>query len=324
MMDYLKRAQEVIDVEIEGLSQMRNALDASWTAAVDLILRRIEAGGKIVVTGMGKNMHVGQKIAATLTSTGATAVTLHPSEAMHGDLGVVSAHDVLLAISYSGETDELLHLLPVARRIGAAIVCFTADAESQLAERSDVALSIAVPREACPFNMAPTASTTATLALGDALAMVLLDARGFRQEDYAKLHPGGAIGRSLLLRVEDIMRKSDRLPLVRPGTPVREAVEAMTLKKSGAVAVVDENERLLGILTDGDLRRHLFNEISPAAALIEQIMTSVPVTVHQGDLAVEALKLFEEHNIDDLLVVDDEQRVVGIVDIQDLPKLKIF
>lgn len=323
-MDHLKRAQEVIEIEIEGLRKLRQNLDGSWADAVALVLRRIEAGGKIVVTGIGKNLHVGQKIAATLTSTGATAVTLHPSEAMHGDLGVLGAKDVLLAISYSGETEELLHLLPIARRIGAAILCFTADAESQLAQRSDVALSIAVPREACPFNMAPTASTTATLALGDALAMVLLDARGFRQEDYAKLHPGGAIGHSLLLRVEDIMRKSDRLPLVRPGTPVREAVEAMTLKKSGAVAVIDEDERLIGILTDGDLRRHLFSEISPAAALIEQLMTPDPIAVHHGDLAVDALKLFEQHDIDDLLVIDDSRKVVGIVDIQDLPKLKIF
>ncbi len=323
-MDYLKRAQEVIEIEMEGLRQVSRNLDGHWASAVELVLRRIEAGGKIVITGIGKNLHVGQKIAATLTSTGATAVTLHPAEAMHGDLGVLGPNDVLLAISYSGETDELLHLLPVARRIGAAILCFTADAGSQLARRSDVALSIAVPREACPFNMAPTASTTATLALGDALAMVLLDARGFRQEDYAKLHPGGAIGRSLLLRVEDIMRTSDRLPIVLPGTPVREAVEAMTRKKSGAVAIVDENDRLLGILTDGDLRRHLFNEVSPAAATIEQFMTPDPVTVRHGDLAVEALKLFEEHNIDDLLVIDEHRKVVGIVDIQDLPKLKVF
>lgn len=323
-MDYVQRAREVIETEIEGLQEIRRRLDDHFTRAVTLIVDRLSRGGKIVVTGIGKNLHVGQKIAATLTSTGAPAVVLHPSEAMHGDLGMVSPGDVLLAISYSGETEEILGLIPVARRIGAAILSMTADPASSQAQRSDVVLSIAVPREACPFNMAPTTSTTATLALGDALAMVLLEARGFRQEDYAKLHPGGAIGRSLLLRVEDIMRKADRLAMVTAEVSVRDAVQAMTQKKSGAVAIVDQDRRLLGILTDGDLRRHLFNEVSPATSALEDLMTRNPVTVQVSELAVDALKLFEQHNIDDLIVLDADGRVVGLVDIQDFPKLKIF
>lgn len=322
--DHLKRAVEVLQIEIEGLQHVKERLGSEFSEAVQLLLQTLAAGGKIIITGVGKNLPVGQKIAATLTSTGAPAFVLHPLEAMHGDLGIVSRGDAVLAMSYTGETEELASLLPILKRAGARIIALTGNRNSTLATHSDIVLDIKVPREACPFNMAPTASTTAALALGDALAMVLLEARGFRKEDYALLHPGGAIGRTLLLRASDIMRTGERLARVTLGTSVKDAILAMTSARAGSVAIVDQDGKLAGIFTDGDLRRHLTASPDLIHRRIEEVMTPNPVTVNAAALAVEVLSIYETHNIDDLIVVDEQNRVVGMIDIQDLPKFKIL
>ena len=323
-MTYQERAKEIMDIEMEGLRQARDGLGVAFSRAVRLILGQLQAGGKIVVTGVGKSLHVGQKMAATLTSTGSPATTLHPSEAMHGDFGILQPNDVLIALSYSGGSDELLTLIPVVRRQQVKIVTMTGMTRGGLADLSDEVIPVIVSREACPFNMAPTASTTAMMAIGDALAIVLLEARGFRREDYARLHPGGAIGRSLLLRVTDIMRTGERVARVPMNALVRDAVVAMTRCRSGSVAITTDDGRVAGIFTDGDLRRHLADLRDLTERPIREVMSPDPVTVRQSALAVEVLHLFEEHAIDDLIVLDDEGLLSGLVDIQDLPRLKIF
>jgi len=321
---YIERAREILDIEIAGLHKVRDALGLDFDKAVDRVLAALANGGKIVVTGVGKNIPIGQKIAATLTSTGSPAVFLHPSDAMHGELGIVAAGDVVIALSYSGESEELLNLLPALKRNQVAIIGMCSSRDNALARCSDEVILIAVDAEACPFNMAPTTSTTVTLAVGDALAMVLLEARGFRREDYAKLHPGGAIGRTLLLHVRDIMRTGNRVARVRKGSKVRDAILAMTEAKSGMVAVVAEDNKLSGIFTDGDLRRHLAGPTSIMELRIEEVMTPRPITLSPDHLAVDVLALFQKHSIDDLVIVDAEGRLAGIVDIQDLPKFKIL
>ena len=323
-MDYLKRARDVLEIEIGGMKKVRDELNGGFIQAVDAILETIDKGGKVVVTGVGKNWHIGNKIAATLTSTGTPAVVMHPIEAMHGDFGILDDHDILLAMSYSGASDELMALLQPVKRKGIAIIAMTGEAESPLAQHSDIIVSVKVDKEACPFNMAPTTSTTATLALGDALAMVLLEARGFKIEDYAKLHPGGAIGRTLLLRVDDVMRTGDRCATVRSGKPVREALVAMTSAQAGCVAIVENDQTLAGIMTDGDLRRHLIETPNLLELPVETVMTRDPITLKKDMLALEILNIYEKHNIDDLIVVDDQNRAIGAVDIQDMPKLKIL
>lgn len=323
-MDFAERAREVLDIEIDSLQKARGRLGHEFADAVSLILACVEKNGKIVVTGIGKSLHIAQKISATLASTGSTSVTLNPAQAMHGDLGILNSGDVLLALSYSGESEELIALLPIARRFGVKVVSITGDPGSSLAKHSDVVIPAAVDREACPFNMAPTSSTTVALAIGDALAMVLLEARGFEKKDYAKLHPGGAIGRALLLRVSDIMRTGDRLASVREDARVKDAVMAMTQARSGSAAVVDADNKVLGIFTDGDLRRHIAKNANVMDLPVKQLMTSKPIAVTADRLAVEVLRIYEEKNIDDLLVVDAQNHLVGAVDIQDLPKLKIL
>ncbi len=323
-MDYIERARAALDIEIEEMRRARDGLDRGFADAVELALAALASGGKLILTGIGKNLPIAQKVAATLTSTGAPAVVLHPLEAMHGDLGIVRANDLALALSFSGASEELLNLLPAIRRAGAKIVAVTGDAESALARASDARILVRVEREACPFNMAPTASTTATLALGDAFAMVLLEARGFGRDDYAKLHPGGAIGRTLLLRVSDIMRAGERLAQVPLTARVRDAVLEMTRARAGAVAVVGPDGRCAGIFTDGDLRRHLEDAGTLADRPIREVMTPNPIRLRQDRLAVDVLALFERHNIDDLIVTDAGDRVVGLVDLQDLPKMKIL
>jgi arabinose-5-phosphate isomerase len=323
-MNHIELAQDVFDCEIEGLTNVRNGLGDGFLAAVSAILECLDNRGKVVITGMGKNLHIAQKISATLASTGTTSVVLNPTQAMHGDLGILQAGDVLLALSYSGESDEILVLLPLAKRMQVTLVAVTGVEDSTLAKHSDIILPAAVEREACPFNMAPTSSTTATLALGDALAMVLLKARGFEREDYAKLHPSGAIGRALLLRVCDIMRTGARIATVGADACVKDALLAMTEARAGSAGITDDDNRLLGIFTDGDLRRHIGDHANVLSLPISTLMTANPLTVREDDLAVDVLKIFEDHNIDDLLVVDAENRVVGAVDIQDLPKLKIM
>lgn len=323
-MNHIHRAQEVIDIEIEGLQKARNGLGHEFADAIALILECLDKNGKVVVTGIGKNFHIAQKVSATLASTGSTSVVLDPTQAMHGDLGILSKDDVLLALSYSGESEELLALLPIVKRSGVKIIAVTGSPDSTLAKSSEVVIASTVEREACPFNMAPTASTTATLAVGDALAMVLLEARGFGKEDYAKLHPGGAIGRALLLRVSDIMRTADRLASVKKDAKVKDALVAMTQARAGSAGVVDDGNRVLGIFTDGDLRRHIAKHADLLGMPIQDVMTPSPVTLAADQLAIDVLKIYEEHNIDDVLVVDEEGRLVGAVDIQDLPKLKIL
>jgi len=322
--NYIERAKEVLDIEIAGIQNVKAALGDAFTQSVDAILETIKNGGKVVITGVGKNFHIGNKLAATLTSTGTPSVILHPIEAMHGDFGILSSRDILLALSYSGASDELIALLQPVKRQGVKIIAMTGEFDSPLAEHSDILLSVRVEQEACPFNMAPTTSTTATLALGDALAMVLLQARGFEMKDYARLHPGGAIGRTLLLHVGDVMRTGDRCAITKIGQPVREALIAMTGAQSGCVAIIDAQDRLKGILTDGDLRRHLIQTPDLLDQPVEAIMTPDPVTLTKDQLALEILNIYESRNIDDLIVVDETNRVIGSVDIQDLPKLKIL
>jgi len=323
-MDFQKRAKEIIDVEIAGMEKVRDQINGHFSTAIEWILETMANGGKVVVTGVGKNFHIGQKMVATFNSTGTPAALLHPIEAMHGDFGLVGEKDIVLALSYSGGSDELIALLPALKRQGLKIIGMTGDETSPLGIQSDLILPITVDKEACPFGMAPTTSTTVTLALGDALAIVLLEARGFKKEDYAKLHPGGAIGRTLLLKVADVMRTGDRLAKVVSGAKVKDAMIAMTGARSGCVAVVDADEKLLGIFTDGDLRRHLINTLDITEAVIDSVMTINPITLAPDQLAVDILKIYEEKNIDDLVVVDESGRVAGTVDIQDLPKLKIL
>ena len=323
-MKYAKRAREILDIEIAGLKKVRGSIGAGFDATVDLLLACLANGGKIVVTGVGKNLPVGQKMAATLTSTGSPAVVLHANDAAHGDLGIVSNGDIVLALSYSGESEEMSSLIPAIRRKEVSIVAITGNPASKLARLSDVVLPITIDREACPFNMAPTTSTTVTLAVGDALAMVLLEARGFRREDYAKLHPAGAIGRTLLLKVSDIMRTGERVASVAKSASVREALFAMTKARAGAVIVVDARKRVLGICTDGDVRRHLTEDTALLDRRIDQIMSPKPRSVLADSLAVDVLSLFEKHNFDDLVVTDRNGRLAGMVDIQDLPKFKIL
>lgn len=323
-MKYALRAREIMDVEIQGMQKVRDSLNEEFGRAVEYILDTLKQNGKVVITGMGKNFHIGQKTAATLTSTGTPAVVLHPAEAMHGDMGVLQDQDVLLVFSYSGASDELMTLVPLVKRRDITIISFMGVLDAPLARYSDIIVPVTVDKEACPFNMAPTTSTTATLAVGDALAMVLLEARGFKREDYALLHPGGAIGRSLLLNVQEIMRTQERLAAVNKAALVRDAVLAMTSARAGSAAIVDDDQRVVGVFTDGDLRRHLTETPDMASRPVSEFMTRDPITLTQDHLAVDVLKLFEEHNIDDLVVVDHEGRLAGIVDIQDLPKLKIM
>jgi arabinose-5-phosphate isomerase len=321
---YVQRGREIIDMEIEGLRNVRTHLNSGFGHAVDMIIQATGAGGKVVVTGVGKNLHIGEKISATLASTGTTSVMLNPIQAMHGDLGMLAPADILLALSYSGESEEVLNLLPLVRRFGLKVISLTGKLNSSMAKLSDAVISVAVDREACPFNMAPTTSTTATLAVGDALAMVLLKARGFKIEDYAKRHPAGAIGRTLLLRVSDMMRKGERVASVRSGAKVKDVILAMTRARTGSAGIIDKKDRVLGIFTDGDLRRHLPQHPDLVNLPVESLMTRNPITVQEDCLAADVLRIFEKHNIDDLLVVDSKNRLVGAVDIQDLPKLKIM
>lgn len=323
-MEYAKRAQAIIDIEIDGLKRVRDGLGLEFGRAVRCILKSLENGHKIVITGLGKSLHVGQKIAATLTSTGSPAVVLHPAEAMHGDVGILSDGDVVLALSYTGASDELLNVLPAIKSYEVSIIALTGDLSSPLAAHCDEVIPVTIDREACPLNISPTTSTTATLAVGDALAMVLLEARGFSRDDYAKLHPGGAIGRALLLRIRDIMRTDHRLAYVQSGATVKDAMLAMTAARAGSVVIVDDRHEVLGIFTDGDLRRHLTAEEQVALRRIDDVMTPTPVTLNQDLLAVDILSHFRQHQIDDLVIVDEQNRLAGIVDIQDLPKFKLI
>ncbi len=323
-MSHLARARNVFDIEAAALKKVRAQLDASFDRAVDSIVDTLGKRGKVVVVGIGKSGNVGRKISATLTSTGSTSVVLDGVDALHGDLGIVNDGDVILALSYSGESEELLNLLPALKRFLVRIVAVTGNVKSSLARHSDVVLNVRVPREACPFNLAPTASTTAMLVMGDALAMAVLAARGFRKSDFARYHPSGAIGRAMLLSVGEIMRSGERNAIAREDLPVREALLVMTRAKSGSLSVINARGRLVGVFTDGDFRRRMSTDPEILSRPLKKVMTPNPVAVRESALAVEALKVFNERNIDDLIVINAKREPVGLVDSQDLPKLKIM
>lgn len=323
----LERAKEVFDIEIEGLKRTRDSLGESFVSAIDMLLACSANGGIVVVTGVGKNLHIAEKMSAIFASTGIRSIVLNPVQAMHGDLGMVSSKDVLIALSFSGESEEVLKLVPAIRRHGLKVLSMTGNAKSSLAELGDLHLEIPCGREACPFGMAPTNSTTATMAMGDALAMVLIDAQQFPIRDYAMNHPAGAIGRALVMKAADIMRKGDRLAVVKPDDTVVNTLMMMTRAKSGSAAVVDGEGKLIGIFTDGDFRRRMSKPDEAIGLLnsaVSAVMTSSPMFVRDDAYAADLLKVFEKRRIDDLPVCDGNGRVVGIVDIQDLPKMKVL
>ncbi|MGN0854050.1 MAG: SIS domain-containing protein [Kiritimatiellia bacterium] len=321
----LVRAREVFDIEIEGLRRTRDALGESFTAAIGLMRACVEADGIIVVTGVGKNLAVAEKMSAIFASTGTRSICLNPVQAMHGDLGMVAPRDVLIALSFSGESDEILRLIPAIRRHGLKVIGMTGRPRSTLAAMSDIHLEIPCGREACPFGMAPTNSTTATMAMGDALAMVMIDALQFDVSSYAMNHPAGAIGRALVLKATDIMRTGARMACVPPTATVMDSLMAMTRAKCGAAVVAEADGRLVGIFTDGDFRRHISEgRADVLGAAVETVMTKRPLFVRGDAYASELLKVFGQKRIDDLPVCDADGRVVGLVDIQDLPKMKVL
>jgi arabinose-5-phosphate isomerase len=322
--NHLAKARRVFDIELAALKAVRHQLDGAFNRAVELFVETLRQRGKIIVVGIGKSGNIGQKISATLTSTGSTSVVLNSVDALHGDLGIVNDGDLILALSYSGESDELLNLLPALKRFLVKIISITGGPKSSLAQHSDLALNVRVPKEACPFNLAPTASTTAMLVMGDALAMAVLQARGFKQSDFAKFHPSGAIGRAMLLRVKEIMRAGPRNAVAPQNLAVREALHVMTSAKSGSLSVVNERGKLVGVFTDGDFRRHSATDENLLARPLKSVMTRRPICIRETALAMEALKIFNERNIDDLIVVNAKNEPVGLVDSQDLPKLKLM
>jgi len=323
-MDYLEKGKRVLDIEIVELSRLRERLGDEFSRAVQAIKETVDNRGKVVVLGVGKSGQIGAKIASTLTSTGSPAVVLDSVNALHGDLGMVSDGDVVLALSASGETEELLRILPAIARFKVRIIAICGKSGSTLAQNADIVLNFEIEQEACPLNLAPTSSTTVMLALGDALAMVLLEARGFNKEDFARFHPAGMIGRSLLMRVHQVMRPRDAMAIVATDAAVRDVLKAMTKVRAGAAVVTDGNQQLLGIFTHGDFARHFKTDPRIGERLVADLMTFSPVTVHRDKLAVEVLNLLERHRIDDLVVVDDNNVPVGIVDSQDLTRLKLL
>ncbi len=323
-MDTLGRARRVLSVEISELERLAGRLDEHFTHAVKLLREAIERRGKIVVLGVGKSGHIGEKIAATLTSTGAPAVVLDSLNALHGDLGVISDGDVILTLSYSGETEELLRVLPALARFSVKKVSLTGNPSSTLAKASDVVLDVSVSQEACPHNLAPTSSTTVMLALGDALAMVLLEERGFTRDDFARFHPGGNLGRSLLLRVRDIMRGGEESAVVKTTDPVIEVLKVLTEKRAGAALVVDGKGLLAGIFTHGDFARRFPADPTIGTRAVVEVMTANPVTIDADKLAAEVLVVLEKHRIDDLAVTDAGGKPLGVVDSQDLSRLKLL
>jgi arabinose-5-phosphate isomerase len=313
--------RRVIEIEARALDALAARIDGTFSAACHAIL----AGqGRVVCTGMGKSGHVARKIAATLASTGTPAFYVHPGEAGHGDLGMITDADIVLALSYSGESDEVLMLLPVLKRQGNLVIGMTGRPQSTLARESDLHLDVSVPAEACPLDLAPTSSTTASLAMGDALAVALLDARGFTADDFARSHPAGSLGRRLLLHITDVMHAGDEVPRVDVDATLSQALVEMSRKRLGMTAVVDADGRLAGLFTDGDLRRTLDNPaLDVRSARIAEVMTRAPKTIGADQLAVEAARLMETHKISGLVVVDDEQRPVGALNIHDLLRARV-
>ena len=317
----LQLGQEVLTQEADALTHLASTLGNEFTDAVSRIL---SCKGRLIVSGVGKSGHVGRKLAATFASTGTPAYFVHAAEAAHGDLGMITANDVVLAISYSGETNELLTIVPTLKREGATLIAITGNSNSSLARHADVHLNCHVKREACPLNLAPTSSTTATLALGDALAVATLSAKGFTKEDFARSHPGGALGRRLLIHVQDIMRQGNDIPAVREGVSVLEAVREITKKHIGMTAVVDENNRVTGIFTEGDLRRLIerLGDIRPC--IMKDVMTRNPKTIGAQELAASAVKLLDTYHCNQLLVVDEDNKLIGALHLHDWMTAKVL
>ena len=307
-------ARKVLQTEAAAILALVERLDESFERAVRLLL---DCRGRVIVTGMGKSGIICRKIAATLSSTGTPAFFLHPAEAIHGDLGVLQPEDTIVALSYSGETDELLRLLETIKRLGARLIVMTGEPHSTLGKAADVTLDCHVSKEACPMNLVPTASTTAALALGDALAMTLLVTKGFRQEDFANLHPGGKLGKRLM-RADQLMTARDQTPAVRAGDEMREVIYEISRKKLGMSCVLDEGGRLVGIITDGDLRRHMADTSDLLTRRAEDVMTRNPITIAPDTLAVEVLNTLERHKITSVVVVGDDHKVLGVVHLHDL------
>lgn len=317
----LQLAHETLTIEAEAVRHLREGLSASFVQAVRAILN---VRGRVVVMGMGKSGHVGRKITATLASTGTPAMFVHPAEASHGDLGMVKDMDLVIAISNSGESDELAAILPVLKRQGVPLVALTGGLGSTLAQHADIVLNTGVLKEACPLNLAPTASTTAQMAMGDALAVALLDARGFKAEDFARSHPGGALGRRLLTHVSDVMRTGDAVPRVLPGASFSDLMREMSNKGLGTSAVVDASNKVLGIFTDGDLRRLIEKGTDMRQLTAEQVMHPKPRTVRASALAAEAAELMELHCITSVLVVDEQDVLCGALNTNDLMRAKVI
>jgi arabinose-5-phosphate isomerase len=320
----LSRARSCLRIEREALAATARQLGSEFVATARVVETAISTGRKLIFTGVGKSAHIAGKIAATFNSTGVPSCFLDATQALHGDLGLVEDGDIAFLLSNSGQSDEILRLLPILRRFGVRVVAFTSNPASDLARNSDFRLLYRVPREACPLKLAPTASTTAALALGDALAMVLLESRGLTRDDFARFHPAGNLGRVLLLRVRDIMRTGTRLPVAPDTVSTQEAILAMTRAKSGSIALVSRRSgKLTGILTDGDFRRSALSGPDFLRRPVADFMTRQPKVIDEDALGVEALRRFEAHKIDDLIVVNSRGKPVGLIDGQDLPKLKI-
>ncbi len=313
----IEKGKEVVRLEAQAVAGLEEKIDENFARAVELIL---QSPGRVIITGMGKSGLVARKIVATLNSTGTAAVFLHPSDAVHGDLGMVRGDDVVICISKSGDTEEIRELIPLFKRMGVKIIAMVAHKESPLGQQSDVVLDVGVPQEACPHDLAPTSSTTATLAMGDALAVALLDKRKFTREDFAMFHPGGVLGKRLLLRVQEMMVKGNDIPVVRDDVPLSDAIYVITSKRLGATCVVDGGGKLVGVITDGDLRRLLQRTANIAGLTAAEAMTRNPKTIRPEMLAASALEEMESFAITQLIVVDGEHRPVGMIHLHDLVK----
>lgn len=311
----LNQAKEVLRIESDSIRSLIRSIGDEFALAVDLIFR---CRGRVVVMGMGKSGLIGKKISATLSSTGTPALFLHPAEGVHGDLGMITRDDLVLALSYSGTTEEIERILPAIKRMGIKMISITGKPNSKLGKASDVVLNIAVEKEACPYNLVPTSSTTTMLAMGDALAISLLSKKNFKKEDFAKIHPGGVLGKKLLLRVEDVMRKGGDLPLIKEDKKVREALMVMTSSRLGATCVVDKKGKMVGFFTDGDLRRYLQTDRKVLEKEMREVMTRNPRTIGKGVLAIEAARMIRDMNFDNIPVIDKNGKPIGIVDERDL------
>ena len=323
-MDYQEKARRVIQLEIDELSRLHDRLDESFGQAVEALRSTLDQQGKIVIVGVGKSGNISHKIAATLNSTGATATVFNCQDALHGDLGLVDEGDVVIAFSYSGETCELLDIMPHLKRLRVTIISITGQPDSTLARIGDIVLDIHVEREACPLNLAPTSSTTNMLVLGDALAMTLLEDRGFKKEDFAELHPGGSLGRTLLTKASDIMRNGEDIAILSAQETIKTALEKMTTTRTGAVIVIHDDKSLAGIFTQGDFTRAFQTQEGLGSCSVGDFMTADPISIPADKLAAEVLALLEEHRIDDLVVVDENNFPLGLIDIQDLTRLHIL